>query len=803
MSDLFTPNADAYRGAHSEGSAGPLMGFMDAFDAAWTSQTRNHSLLAVEQSMRTIEQEQIKKMREAGLRPPKSLDDSEDLGVGPFGGAQFRQGRYSAAAQSIIDGGGWYTDEMITERDKEIETARAQRPDLGLMTYTEMFGKVREQAQEIERKAQGPTSFAGTIGGFVGAAAGAMNPVSDPANFASMAFYGGSGPAGRIALQGVANMGVEAGTMAISNSENILLGKQPTFGEDLLRIGVAGAGGAGGQALGEGIAMGVRRAATGKWFNDVPPPEVAPPARIEPAAEPIGAVPSETPRGRPLNDYPDWESFARAERFDFEKAYGSTRDAKLRSALDLDHVASELDRWDGPLPHEIAPPRTDTRFVTDVEPGVRYDKPYQRYIDSLDTVDDIARRIDPDLFRQYDALVKQRADLEAQIQTLKADVPAAPVADGRVPVLPQVEWRTGRLEELNRDFIQAGQQMRDLAPLVDRAYGAAKKEWTGKANDPETLAFLRRLEEGTSWRYRGDGKPSLTEQPAPLPRKDATTAQGTTVGDAVPLAKLSPELEARVKLDANADAPTRVAAAVTDELKSMDEKVEAFLVRVKKIVSDSDKPKTVPESVPFQEWAAGSKVVTGDGLPKRVYHGTNAPDFEKFSEDYFGDTGGAAKDGFFFSSRPSEASGYAGESGGRVIPVYLAIHDPVEVSWRDRPDTKNLAKADAEIAKLIKQVDAQDKDGLIIRDIGGEKGRDLYMAINPDQIANALSLEGRFKAPVDRITLPDGTSLRLDEKVPYVDADGTERQMSVLDYLREMDKDQQAMQSVMTCSRPS
>ncbi len=186
MSYLGDPSQDAYRGSVEQGSAAPLMGFMDGLDAAWTAQTKVHSFLAIEQSMRAIEQSQIKKMREAGLRPHASLDDSEDLGTGPLGGAQFRQGRYSAAAQAVVDGGGWYTDEMVAERDKQIESLKKDRPDLELMTYAEMFEQVRKQSQEIEKRNAGPKTLMGEVGSFIGSAAGGMNPVSDPLNAATM-----------------------------------------------------------------------------------------------------------------------------------------------------------------------------------------------------------------------------------------------------------------------------------------------------------------------------------------------------------------------------------------------------------------------------------------------------------------------------------------------------------------------------------------------------------------------------------------------------------------------------------------
>lgn len=680
MSMLGEANRDAYRGSIDEGSAAPLMGFMDAMDASWQSATKVHSLLAVEQSMRTLEQEQIKKIREAGLRPPKSLDDSEDVGVGPFGGAQFRQGRYSAAAQSVVDGGGWYTDELVAERNKEIEALRKERPDLGLMTYEDIFAKVREQSQEIEKRAQGPTTFAGTIGGFIGGAAGAMNPVSDPLNAATMFAGGGTTVVGRIGVQGALNAGVEAGNMAITpNNENILLGRQPTFGEDMARLGFAAAGGAGGQALGEAVSMGARRLTTGRWFNDVPPPP-EPAGRPLPPPDPIGEVPPPMAAGRPLNDYPDYETYRTAHKLDFEETYGKTRPAELRRALDLDHVSRELDRWDGPAPYEIAPPRADVTFTREVE-GVTYDRPYQKYIDNLDTVDDIARRVDPDLFRTYDKLAVQRDEIRAAIErTAGPDVRRG--ADRPDVAAEYAKWQVATDLDLRLKLQDVDYQMRDLAPLVTRAYSAAEKEWRSTPMDWNTMEFLKRLEDGTGFRYRGEGKPSLTEQPMRLTDTKAPMTPARTIDDAVPLARLTPDVEGKVRVNANADATERVRSNVADQTVAVDEKVDAFVTSAAKVTKMTD------------------------------------------------------------------------------VEIRDALNALEEKIAKVDPKAENAAE---QIAKLRAEID-----------------------------------------DLKYVTLPDGSRLdQFNDLVPYVDANGVETQMRVRDFLREMQKDNDALKSVVTCSRPS
>lgn len=679
MSLFDTPNQDSYRGQHSEGSAGPLMGFLDAFDASWTAQTRVHSLLAVEQGMRELEQAQIKKMRDAGLRPHASLDEGEERGTGPFGGAQFYKGRYGAAAQSVIDGGGWYTDDMVKQRNAEIEAAKKEHPDLGLMTYDEMFAKLREQSQEIERRSQFPTTTMGSVGGFLGSAAASMNPVTDPLNAATAFIGGGVTPFGRMGVQAGLGAATEALGQGLTDNENILLGRQPTVGEQLGRIALAGAGGALVQGAGEALAFGARRLAP-RWFVDLPEPTPAPTPRAG-TPEPGSAAPDPMAHqgetivtyapGRPINEYPDFNSFATAHGLDLTP-HGKAREAALRTALDIDHVRAELNTWDGPRAWEVKPPQTDAAVFRDpARDSVIYEQPYQRYIDRLETVDDIARRLDPDVFRIYDRLEQERNELraqndaEAQVQTF--------FDKDEVARLERAQVRRERMQQL--DY-----QMRDLAPLVSRAYSAAEKEWRTTPLDTNTINFLRQLEQRSGWTYRepteaNPNPPTLTEQPPKVPTKAQPIVQATTTGDAVPLAKLSPTLEAKVKLDANADAPTRVAATVAEHTEIMNEKVEGFVKGNAKIARMDD-----------AEFKAAQKAAR-DALKK--------------------------------------------------------------------------AKTPEEKAKAQEALDE-----------------------------------------ATGITLPDGSRIEFDTVVPLVDEDGAVRQVSLREFLREMDKDQQALQSVMTCSRP-
>lgn len=868
------PNADAYHLSHEEGSAGPLLGFMDSLDASWQAQTKVHSLLAVQQDMRAVEQEQIKKMREAGLRPHKSLDDSGDIPVDPFSGQEgpagqaYNQQRYTTLARSLADNGS-YSDPAVAERDKEIEAAKKERPDLGLMTYPEMFGKVREQAQAIEARNSLPKTVGGYVGSLIGGAAGGMNPATDPLSAvigAATAPLGGATILGRVAAQGAAQGGTEALNLALGvDNENILLGHpKKTLGEQALQVAGAAVGGAAIQGVGEAAVIGGRRLFTGRWFNDVPAPKAEPfgPPNMYGPFLPQGEVPGRMKPGLPLTQYPDFESFAFAHGYDTSE-YGRSREAALRTATDLDHTTSMLDQWAGPAPIDLAPPGTATTPFRSPE-GVAYDTPYQNYIDRLETVDDVARRLDPDLFRQYDSLTQSRDRIKAII-----DAAETRFKEFRGPDTffeRSLKEHENRQAMLRAELQAVDQQMRDLAPLVTRAYGQAEKTWRSTPLDTNTINFLKQLErrnEGFS--FRGEGEPSLTEKPM-VPRP-------------------SPASEALARIT-----KLREAAAI-----------------------NRGPPTKAPR---FQEWFAGSKVVDGNGVPLRVYHGTQE-NFDKFDRNRLGETTGApsSKLAFFFAADGRLASEYAGGGGvysqgaagllnkipgyqkanegllkilglgsvadkaGRVIPSYLDIKNPLI------HDMKGDAFRETSYADLIRQAKAAGNDGVIIKNTydpgftpgeGGDIKTDIYAVFDPDQVTHAMATEPRFqeravqpsdpaaagvlspdleakvkldvnadlptkvaanvahntelrtdlvddflkttkellsdgdkaieaKQPVPNVLeMPDGSTLRLDDdRVPYVDSSGNASEMSVRDFLREMEKDQQALQSVMTCSRPS
>ena len=157
----------------------------------------------------------------------------------------------------------------------------------------------------------------------------------------------------------------------------------------------------------------------------------------------------------------------------------------------------------------------------------------------------------------------------------------------------------------------------------------------------------------------------------------------------------------------------------------------------------------------FKAWFAGSKVVDKQGNPLRCFHGTTA-EFDTFDPSaadrrnpYPGGTSGAS----FFTSCPESASGYAGKErlvwseryrpGGRIIPVYLKIINPLKVdargeNWQDIQYRGNYYT----IPELVDLAKRKGNDGVIVSNVfdnrnAGEKAT-TYAVFSSNQIQQAI-----------------------------------------------------------------
>lgn len=164
-----------------------------------------------------------------------------------------------------------------------------------------------------------------------------------------------------------------------------------------------------------------------------------------------------------------------------------------------------------------------------------------------------------------------------------------------------------------------------------------------------------------------------------------------------------------------------------------------------------EQPETVFQSAQaqtpaFRRWFGDSKVVDEKGQPKVVYHGT-VSDFATFDRKKAGKTTTArnAQLGFFFSDSPAIASVYtklAGGAGANLMPVHLAIENPLELT------ATSLTEADRLILEGLKP----EHDGAIVSittPYGGQQT--VYLARNPEQIKSAIGNVGAFDPASENI----------------------------------------------------
>jgi len=533
MSYIAKANREAYSVDESAFATGPRVGFLGAFELAFDEQTRAMSVYGIEHYFMEVEADQIRRIREAGGEPPDDLAyfNRGDLPLGRLGtmpdSALFGQA-YVDAARFFVDGGTPEQAARLARYDERVNALREEFPDLELRTTSEMFGLVREQAQQAEqRNRDASTSTLGDIGSFVGALVGTVNPNTDPLNFWTLPIGWGRTVGGRIAVEaGIGGVSETINQLTGVQEERRLLGLDYGFGQAAMQIGTAAVAGGVFQGFNEAIRAGVRGARR-RWFTDSPG-DPAPGVEI---AAPLVARPTTTAPGpdlatgaplvRPAGAVPvDPLALLREPRTYVDvvrESIGSmnrTRVGSARVAEDFEYTMNELNRWDGPRPFELTP-RTDTAINTVAR------QPRQADITFAEgrSVDDVARQIDPETFRIYDKLADrlatQRRGLEAgrlneqrlrpseeelatqvnglraKVADLEARIPTVSkrtagkyqeriaAMQRQVDELQTVQARedTPQMANMRAELQKTDQSMRDLAPVVSRAYARARQQW--------------------------------------------------------------------------------------------------------------------------------------------------------------------------------------------------------------------------------------------------------------------------------------------------------------------------------------
>lgn len=639
MSVFSEPNRDAYVTPIDNASTGPKLGFLGAFEAAYDAQARTSSLFGLEAAFREQEQEQIRAIRAAGGTPPKSLNESEDGALGGFTGG-INSKRYMQAARYFTDG----KDEdgiggVIAQRETELAEVAGRHPDLQLKNLREVFDTTREKAQRAERRwNDAPTSVGGDIGGFVGGVLAGVDPRTDPLNFATMPVAAGRTALARIGVQAGAQGLTEGFNQFIGVQENRrLLGLESGFGSAALAVGGAAVGGAALQGAGEALALGVKR-----WFRNAPndpappPPQSdARPATGEVLGPPEQSAFAEAPIVERRNLLEDFDTFA--EEVAKGSPLGKSRRAEALVRGDVGHFTTQLDDFQGPKPWEV-PPRTDTAAAP-YPTTAKIDKPFQRFTDSLDTVDDLARRADPETFRIFDKLAEQSARLRGWLEDLntgRTDAVAESVKALDADIarteakLAKASAKNQRRLETELDGLRAQRQeqveqvggvdtpdqatvrqrlvkldedMRDLAPAVSRAVAQAEGEWRVTGPSTDALRILKDLETRAAAPFRPErsaAEPTVERQIGTT--VDLTGALDVTLPPARPLvrsiAEDLPVLNSRpditASLPANADAADRLSAIVAAEAKIVDAQLDEFRSGVARFMEAEDGKLTFP-----------------------------------------------------------------------------------------------------------------------------------------------------------------------------------------------------------------
>lgn len=618
MSFFSEANKDSDTVPMSAGAFGPRLGFFDSFEAGREAQMRGNSMFGLEAAFREAEQEQIREIKRAGGTPPRSLNDNEDGVTSGFtGGVNSR--RYLDAAryfQTGEDRDG--ISGVLASRETELASFAEKNPNAKLRNYREIFDTVRERAQSVESKWENSdTSFGGMVGGFLGTAIGSVDPRTDPLNTLTLPV----GALGKTIMQRVGSQAFGQGAIEAINQitgvqENRrLLGLESGLSQGALAVASAAVGGAALQGIGEGATALGRR-----WFRNTakdpapPAPEPTPlreavpaPAQVDPAgAAPV--VPAQPTRVNLMEDFEAFKAAVVAER----KPLGVSRRGEAVAEADAAHFARQLDDWKGPRPWEV-PPRTDTTVPGEVTTS-RLDRPFDRAVDNLDTLDDVARRLDPETFRIYDKLDATAnrlrgwiADLDAgrlakateSVQGLEAQIAAleAKIAKASAKNQPRLQRELAELQgarEVQFEAVRGSdttdqaavrtrlqeidQQMRDLAPLVSRAYGQAEGEWRASGISAENLGILRDLQNRGSVPFKAEEAPPV--------------AVRTTLADEMPLLTSRPDVTNA--LPASADAADKIKAVVAAEAKALDPAIANFRSTLKSLMEAEDGKLTFP-----------------------------------------------------------------------------------------------------------------------------------------------------------------------------------------------------------------
>lgn len=603
MSFFNEANEDAFSVVPEAAATGPLVGFLESFSVGYQQQVRASAMYGIENEMFKLDDSQVRAMKRAGIEDAPSLSpDDTPYFNDPTTGLSPQAGAYLDVARFYADGGDPSFADKLTEYDKRIGELQTKYPDLKLKTSREMFDNVRAAAQEYENRSYNDRrTLGGSVGSFFGGAIGALNPNSDPINFLSTPIGGiGKSVITRVAGQGAAQGFVEGLNQITGVQEQRrLLGLDYGFGDAVARVGGAIVGGAALQAVGEGVVFGARR-----FFRSTPNDPAPLPDSIERAALPDTS-------GIPPQVIPADENLAAARLTREPETYtdylqeaspfSNSRLGRARTVLDVDYMESRLNEWTAEAPAMLKP-KTDTMITLPTRDFIAPD--FARFAEKSQ-VDELARRVDPDTFRIYDSLAERKQIYKGRIeevgnaenQALQTQIDAIDAKmydlamkaeqtggkraaklrndikklDGEKAKLvdEQAKTETPEVARFRRLMMQEDEKMRELAPLVSRAYARAQQNWTNTDADRKALYSMMR-----------DGRQTLPVADEQLNRVVVQVEQA--LEDRAPILRSADKV--RDKVGPDADAADVAAAIVADNMKVLDEALETYASSIDQLI---------------------------------------------------------------------------------------------------------------------------------------------------------------------------------------------------------------------------
>jgi predicted nucleic acid-binding Zn-ribbon protein len=795
-------------------AVGPKLGILGAFERAYKETTQLNSQYGAEMMLRDLEQANRKKIFDAGLVPPPSLEPEEGDTV-PKDRIQNPFAHFSTS---------YYTDYMRTgsagDRDDKLRKLRAERPDLGIQTYDEMRTKMQEDAQQRRKEAAFPQTYPGAVAGFAGGLVGAFDPRYNPLNVATLGVGGfGENIATRLATEAGAQGALQAVQQGadqftgVAENRKFLGIPDPTFGERALSVAEAAAGGALFRAGGEAIGAGARGAR--RWFGNEPH-DPAPPLPEPPVRPP--EAPPEAPRPLPIDVPPALEMAIRAAGDD---PLAATRLGRGRVAADIALAARHLDDWAGPLPRDI--PTTDTRLPQspDITPKMFDPANYTHDF----SVDELARKADPEVFRIYDKLVAQREDfkrtvdefnrlreLELGITKIDNEIDALSERNLRrgakgQPYLPprEVKKNEARIAELKaqreeilkaqpvdspganvarENWVQADNEIRKLQPAVARAYARAEGKW--KVYDEQNKAIAQMMAEG---------RPHLPETPSSLPEKIPDLPPRPQLSTFAPeiVDPRAPNAEGKIP---DKDAAETVLRVQGEHVKEYDKAIEDFQKTAGKLaereqVSPEGTPKTYPGGIKLYR---GTSKYEADILRKGTY---------EWQKGVLGVFVTKDKEGAIGFSKSSDNRALRGEEGALV-----ELQLPKDAKFIKR-DSKLYKEFEKKATTTYLQTEKNPKGrsyvdnnklNKILQEAGyvGVEGKSIQ-GMHEIQIVDKSVFED-IKPDPNTIAVGD-TRLHLDNDFAVIKGeDGQPQKLSIRQLLEQTDDDNMVLQALSSCS---